>query len=101
MLTKNLPVSTLLWLIPVRSTLDLLSSIFFMMNGLPKYSLAIHKAHSDYFFKFGKWWKLRKINNTFKPFNQLHGIYKGSIVADHFMKKVKHFTQLNGNKFTG
>ena len=99
MLTKNLPVSTLLWLIPVRSFLDLLSSIFFMMNGLPKYSLAIHKAHSDYFFKFGKWWKLRKINQNFKPFSQLHGIYRGSIVADHFIKKVKYFTGLNPNKF--
>ncbi len=99
MLTKNLPVSTLLWLIPVRSFLDLLSSIFFMMNGLPKYSLAIHKAHSDYFFKFGKWWKLRKINQNFKPFSQLHGIYRGSIVADYFIKKVKYFTMLNPNKF--
>ena len=71
MLTKNLPVSTLIWLIPVRSVLDLLSSVFFIMNGLPKYSLAIHKAHTHYFFKFRKWWKLRKINTTFKPFNQL------------------------------
>ncbi len=100
MLTKNLPVSTLIWLIPVRSTLDLLSSIFFIMNGLPKYSLAIHKAHSDYFFKFRKWWKLRKINTTFKPFNQLHGVYKGSVVADHFIKKVKYFSELHRNKFT-
>jgi len=99
MLTKNLPVSTLLWLIPIRSFLDLLSSIFFMMNGLPKYSLAIHKAHSDYFFKFGKWWKLRKINQNFKPFSQLHGIYKGSIVADHFIKKVKYFEELKKSKF--
>jgi GT2 family glycosyltransferase len=100
MLTKNLPVSTLIWLIPVRSTLDLLSSIFFIMNGLPKYSLAIHKAHSDYFFKYRKWWKLRKINTTFKPFNQLHGVYMGSIVADHFIKKVKYFSELQKNKFT-
>ena len=99
MLTKNLPVSTLLWLIPIRSFLDLLSSIFFMMNGLPKYSLAIHKAHTDYFFKFGKWWKLRNINQTFKPFSQLHGVYKGSIVANHFIKKIKYFTELNTNKF--
>jgi GT2 family glycosyltransferase len=100
MLTKNLPVSTLIWLIPVRSVLDLLSSVFFIMNGLPKYSLAIHKAHTHYFFKFRKWWKLRKINTTFKPFNQLHGVYKGSVVADHFLKKVRNFSELQRNKFT-
>lgn len=100
MLTKNLPVSTLLWLIPVRSTLDLLSSIFFLVNGFPRYSAAIHRAHAHYFFSFGKWWKLRKQNTTYLPFNKLHGVYSGSIVADHFIKKVKHFSQLSWSKFS-
>ena len=99
MLTKNLPISTLIWLIPVRSTLDLLSSIFFLLNGFPKYSAAIHRAHSSYFFKFGKWWKLRKTNKVYKPFSQLHGIYQGSIVADHFIKKIKNFSGLDAKKF--
>lgn len=100
MLTKNLPVSTLLWLIPVRSTLDLLSSIFFLLNGLPRYSGAVHKAHAHYFFNFGKWWKLRKQNQEFLPFQQLHGVYQGSIVADHFLKKVKRYSELKPEKFS-
>lgn len=99
MITKNLPVSTLLWLIPVRSVLDLLSSIFFMMNGLPNHSLAIHKAHSHYFFKLGKWWKLRKQNKHFKTFNELHGVYWGSVVFQHFVKKVRSFTELKQESF--
>lgn len=94
MLTKNLPVSTLLWLIPVRSFLDLLSSVFFMMNGLPKYSLAVHRAHTHYFFKFRKWWKLRGLSGPYKPFDKLDGVYLGSIVLNHFIRKVKTFSGL-------
>lgn len=100
MLTKNLPVSTLLWLIPFRSLLDLMSSFFFLVNGFPKYSIAVHKAHADYFFKIGKWWKLRsKITQTV-PFNKLNGVYKGSIVARHFITKVNFFSELVVRKFT-
>jgi GT2 family glycosyltransferase len=100
MLTKNLPVSTLIWLIPFRSFLDLLSSIFFLVNGFPSHSWAIHRAHSSYFFAFKKWWKLRAVNTTYKPFNQLKGVYKGSIVARHFIGKTKLFSELNASKFT-
>ncbi|TAE88631.1 MAG: glycosyltransferase family 2 protein [Bacteroidetes bacterium] len=98
MLTKNLPVSTLCWLIPVRSVLDLLGSIFFMMNGLPKYSLAVHKAHVHYFFQFGKWWGLRKQNASFKPLSSLKGVYRGSVVWEHFIKKVKYYSELDSSK---
>lgn len=99
MLTKNLPLTTLCWLIPFRALLDLLGSVFFMMNGLPKYSLAVHKAHAHYFFQFGKWWGLRKQNTTFKPMSKLTGVYKGSVVWEHFIHKVKYFSELNASKF--
>lgn len=99
MITKNLPVSTLLWLIPLRSFLDLLSSVFFLMNGFPKSSLAVHKAHAHYFFQFRKWWKLRRFNTHFKPLNQLSGVYTESVVAKHFLKKVKKFSALDPGKF--
>lgn len=99
MLTKNLPVSTLLWLIPVRSFLDLFSSFFFLINGLPKQSLAIHKAHSHYFFQMRKWWRLRKYNTHFKPMHELSGVYTESIVAKHFLKKIKKFSGLDAGKF--
>ncbi|MCU0423485.1 MAG: glycosyltransferase family 2 protein [Bacteroidia bacterium] len=100
MLTKNLPLKTLIWLIPLRSFLDLLSSIFFFINGFPKYSLAVHKAHSDYFFKFRKWWKLRDKKFNKKTFSELKGVYHGSIVAEHFIAKKSSFKQLDESKFT-
>jgi hypothetical protein len=95
MLTKNLPVSVLWWLIPVRSFLDLLSSLFFLLNGFPKYSWAVHCAHADYFFQLGKWWKLRQaLQIKRKPLSQLTGVYKGSIVKQHFVKKIRFFSEL-------
>lgn len=100
MLTKNLPVSTLAWLIPLRSFLDLLSSVFFLMNGFPKYSLAIHKAHAHYFFRFGKWWGLRKHPGRLKPMKEMQGVYTRSIVAEHFIRKITRFSDLDRNKFT-
>lgn len=94
MLTKNLPWPTLLWLIPVRATLDLLSSIFFLINGFPSHSAAVHRAHADYFFRFGKWWKLReKVAPIFKN-ESFSGVYNGSVVAEHFIGKKQYFSQL-------
>lgn len=99
MLTKNLPISTLIWLIPVRSTLDLISSIYFLINGFPRYSASIHKAHAQYFFKFSKWWKLREQNNSVKPIKKLSSVYKRSIVFEHFIKRNSIFSKLNKKHF--
>ena len=94
MLTKNLPWPTLIWLIPVRSVLDLLSSIFFLVNGFPSYSVAVHRAHADYFFNIRKWWKLRaKVAPIIKN-EKFSGVFNGSIVAEHFIGKKKYFSQL-------
>lgn len=94
MLTKNLPWPTLLWLIPLRATLDLVSSIFFLLNGFPKYSGAVHRAHANYFFKFRKWWKLReKVAPIFKN-ESFSGVYNGSVVAEHFIAKRQYFSEL-------
>ena len=94
MLFKNLPASKLIWLIPIRSCLDLLSSIFFLMNALPQHSWAIHRAHADFFFNLGQWFRLRKETQAQVTTHDLHGTYKGSIVYQHFIKKVKYYSEL-------
>lgn len=93
MLLKNSSAKTLFWLIPVRSTLDLLSSFYFIKNGSFKDSKAVHLAHSHFFFKWNKWWRKRK---TVKIVNhgRLYGVYHNSVVFAHFLKKVNSFTQL-------
>lgn len=94
MLLKNLPLSTLLWLIPYRSFLDLLSSFFFIAKGEFSQSWAIHRAHAQFFFRIGHWW--RKRNNQFpkKYWKQLSGVYHGSFVWQHFAKGKKYFSEL-------
>jgi GT2 family glycosyltransferase len=92
MLTKNEPVSRLLWLIPVRSFLDLLSSLFFIIHGHFSHSAAVHRAHSHYFFKWRKWWKLRNPSTNYRM--RLNGIYNNSIVFRYFLQKHSTFNQL-------
>lgn len=91
-ITKNAPITTLLWLIPVRSFLDLLSSFHFLSKKEFAFSKAVHRAHADYFFKFGKWWKLRK--KVTRVSNRITGVYKGSIVLEYFIKRKHSFQQL-------
>ena len=94
MLTKNSSTLTLMWLIPIRSTLDLVSSIMFFLKGEFGFFAAVHHAHVDYFFKFRKWWKLR---NQVKPLirnSKFTGWYSGSVVWQYFVKGKKFFSQL-------
>jgi hypothetical protein len=94
MLLKNLPAHSFWWLIPFRSLLDLLSSVFFLMNALPRHSWAIHRAHAEFFFKFPRWWKLRKEAQKQVKSRALAGIYPGSIVFQHFVNKKKYYSEL-------
>lgn len=94
MLFKNLPASKLIWLIPLRSFLDLLSSVFFLMNALPQHSWAIHRAHADFFFNLGQWFRLRKEAQAQVTTHDLHGTYKGSVVYQHFIKRIKYYSEL-------
>jgi GT2 family glycosyltransferase len=94
MLTKNLPPGKLLWLIPFRSFLDLLSSVYFLLNGFPAYSGAVHRAHADYFFNIRKWIGLRKSARPHRKDLPLRGVYKGSIVRDHFIRGIRRFSDV-------
>jgi GT2 family glycosyltransferase len=101
MILKNADSSQLWWFIPVRSTLDLMSSIFFLMNAKTSDSAAVHRAHAHFFFQWGKWWKLRKEVKRLRSHQQLHGIYPGSVVFEHFAGKKKRFSQLKHLKQIG
>lgn len=98
MILKNSDANRLWWLIPLRSTLDLMSSIFFLMNAKTSHSAAVHKAHSHFFFKFGKWWKLRNGVDKKISYAQLKGIYPGSVVFEHFAGRKMFFGALSKTK---
>ena len=94
MLLKNSATYTLIWLIPLRSTLDLLSSFYFIKNRNFKDSKAVHLAHSHFFFQWAKWWRKRKLIGEQKLVRNLYGIYPKSIVFAHFIGKITTFSQL-------
>jgi GT2 family glycosyltransferase len=98
MLTKNLPFSTLLWLIPLRSILDLLTSIQFLFSGKPQFSGAVHRAHAAYFFRWRFWWKQRKHNNQKKYWTQLAGVYNKSLIWQFFARGKHQYSDLPGLK---
>ncbi|MES2654313.1 MAG: glycosyltransferase family 2 protein [Bacteroidota bacterium] len=94
MLLKNLPAHKVWWLVPFRHFLDLMSSGFFLLNGFPKHSLAIHKAHYHFAKHFFTWLKLRKKTQATIKNKKLHGLYANSVVWKHFVEKKQYFTEL-------
>jgi GT2 family glycosyltransferase len=94
MMFKNLPLHLVWWLIPFRHFLDLLSSVYFLINGFPKHSLAIHQAHFDFAKYVFKGMKTRR-NVQKKAINSdLKGVYNKSIVWKHFVKKIQFYGNL-------
>ena len=94
MLFKNQAGAKIWWFLLFRSSLDLLSSLFFLANGFPKHSLAIHKAHAHFFFNIVKWWKLRRQIQSKIKNHDVKGVYKGSVVWKHFVLKKNYFNDL-------
>jgi GT2 family glycosyltransferase len=110
LLKKNLPFWRAMYIIPIRICLDLMAIFRFLNEGKRKDAWAVSRAH-QYFvinlFKVRKSesLKVRKSedNNADGKLPSAHfplkGIYKGSIVWEFFVKKKKHFTDLNQADF--
>ena len=99
LLTKNMYLTSLLWLIPIRLILDGVAGIKFLLEGKPKSTLAIIRAHLSFYIhlpvvierrnKEYQWIKNVKIN---KP--NFNGKYYGSIVYKYYIEGKKKFSQL-------
>lgn len=90
LLLKNLPSHKLFFILFMRLSLDGLAGLKFFAAGNVKDCLAIIKAHiSAYLTLFGTLKKRKKI-----PSVALTGIYKGSIVADYYLRGKKRFSEL-------
>jgi GT2 family glycosyltransferase len=96
MLAKNLPLGSALWKIPFRLGLDAIAAWKSLLSGDAGYFMAILKAHCH----FAGWLLFHKKRSGF-PANTnglLHGIYHGSVVWQHFIKKKKNFSEIVDNK---
>ena len=98
-LLKNEPWSKLLWLIPARLLLDGLAGARFAVKGQYRAIWAIVRAHFSFYNNFANTLnKRRKVmriieNQTVAPKNK-KGVYNGSIILTHYLRRVKVFSKL-------
>ncbi len=101
MLTKHLPLSRLMWMIPWRLLLDLTSGLQALISGQAKEMGAILKAHAHFLGSFGKWIRKRKDIYSQVPYKELKGIYSRSIVWQFFIRGRKIYSELPGSLSKG
>ena len=92
---KNMPLSELIWKIPLRLCLDLVYQIKVLLAGNFKEYFAIFRAHLHFWIYLPKWLaKRRQVQKLPKNPNKT-GVYQGSIVYDYFIRKKEHFSDLD------
>jgi len=104
-LSKNLPIRYLFFVIPVRLLIDYILILYYILYGvfhyiknqdlrIMKYSFSILKAHFNYFLLLPKFIKKRnpEINSIKLVKSQL--IYNNSIILDFFIRRKKKFSDL-------
>lgn len=96
MMCKNLPVRERRWKLPVRVILDSLSASKGLLTGDVAFFKAIIKAHCAAFR-----WRCtvgRVLSSGNKKMSFLSGVYKGTIVWEHFILHKKFFQQIVDKK---
>lgn len=94
LITKNLPFSEWVKVFCARLILDGIAGVVMLYNGKGKHTWAIVKAHWAFFWRFRFWWSKRKTSPTPLPFLQHQGMLNISLVRRHFIKGIKHFSDL-------
>jgi GT2 family glycosyltransferase len=92
MMTKNLPISELVWKLPFRFLLDAISAWKGLLTGDIAFFSAIVFAHLGY-FKYVIKGNFKRTAHS-KPMKSLDGVYAGSLVWDYFVKKKRHFDKI-------
>ena len=93
-LWKNLPVPEKSWKVPLRITLDQVSAVRMLAGGDGGYFLAVVKAHLA-FVKWLLFTTTAKIQSKKRKLSGLKGVYRGSVVWAHFIKKINCFSDLD------
>ena len=92
MLRKNLSMGQVLWILPFRFALDAISAWKNLLSGQPAFFTAIMKAH----FSFMGWLFSDRKSGVYFHSNELEpkGVYKGSVVWQHFVKGKNKFSEI-------
>ncbi len=103
LLQNNLPFWRAVFVITVRIWMDLLALLRFLSEGKRKDAWAVSRAHQNFvsgLFKHRKSNPGTAANRKHQTAGyKLKGMYKGSLVWDFFVKKKKHFTELDQADF--
>jgi hypothetical protein len=102
-IVKNEPLNRMIWLIPVRLMLDGVAAGMFLTQGKTKAIMAILRAHLSFYRQFSLYWRKRKAIENLVEKHRIGaarhtGIFRGSIVFNHYLKRVKHFSDLPKSK---
>lgn len=92
MLSKNLPASKKIWVVPVRIVLDGISAFKGLLSGNAGYFFAIVRAH----LAFIKWWLFYQKKSVFPASRkgQLAGLLHKNIAWQFFIKRKKTFSEI-------
>ncbi|HUR66500.1 MAG TPA: glycosyltransferase family 2 protein [Chitinophagaceae bacterium] len=92
MLSKNLPLSKRLWVMPVRNFLDGVSAWKGLLKGDGGYFIAVVRAQIG----FIKWWLLHRKKSVFPVSNKgnLKGYLPKNVAWLHFIKKRNTFAEI-------
>lgn len=95
MLSRNLPKSQLLWVIPLRWLLDVVAAWRALLQGKGQEFIAIARAHLAVI----SWWiRGKRIGVKYrKPFQTLRGVYKGLVIWEFYVRGLKTFTEIISN----
>jgi GT2 family glycosyltransferase len=92
MLSKNLPLSTKIWVMPMRDLLDAVSAWKGLLHGDGGYFVAIVRAHLG----FIKWRLFHRSKSVFPPNKNgsLHGYLSANTAWKHFVQGKKTFLEI-------
>ncbi len=95
LLVKNLPASRIGWVLFVRMFLDILAALNFLLKGSRSDAGAVWTAQLHF---------IRALPNCLRKRRELQQkqvkpMFKGSIVAEHFLRKVSLFSELKSDKW--
>lgn len=97
MLGKNLPWNEKIWKFPLRIFLDALFAWKSLLSGFSESFIAVLKSH----FAVLRWCISGKSNKsrTKLAMKKMNGVYRGSIIWQHFVKKKSHFSEIVKKNF--
>ncbi|MCD4772383.1 MAG: glycosyltransferase family 2 protein [Bacteroidales bacterium] len=96
LLYKNLPSKKLYKILIARLFLDGIAAFKFLLEGGWKDFYAVFRAHISFYKNF---YKTRNKRKKLKQ-NQVSEIYNSNIAVDYFIRKIKHFSDLDHLKFS-